>query len=173
MPRVHHVKKAAKDYPAIGVKKGGEYYWWKFRHGGKQMSRTYPKPSQLTQSEFLGNMAEAQESFADAIASFDGDFEDFASQLESIASDVRERGDECEEKRGNMPGSLQDGEVGEKLRARADACGQIADELEDAAARIRELDPNEGENKGDDDEEKGAKKEVAVTFAESVSWDYE
>ena len=55
MPRVYFVKKARKDYP-VGIKKGDSYYWWKFRYGGIHRSKTRPRPSQLTQSEFLSTI---------------------------------------------------------------------------------------------------------------------
>ncbi len=53
MARAHFVKKARKDNPAAGIKAGDSYYWWKFRRGGKHYSKTAPRPSQLTQSEYL------------------------------------------------------------------------------------------------------------------------
>ena len=50
MPRVKHVQSARKPIPSAGVEVGDSYYWWKFRHGPKRVSKTYPKRSQLTQS---------------------------------------------------------------------------------------------------------------------------
>jgi len=50
MPRVHFVKHARKDNDL--VKKGESYYWWKFRFTGKCMSKTPPRKSQLTESEY-------------------------------------------------------------------------------------------------------------------------
>jgi hypothetical protein len=52
MARAHFVKKARKAIPGTDIKKGDSYYWWKFRFGGKRTSKTAPKASQLTQSEF-------------------------------------------------------------------------------------------------------------------------
>ena len=43
MPRVNYVKKARKNNPA--VKRGESYFWWKFRYGGKQYSKTRPRQS--------------------------------------------------------------------------------------------------------------------------------
>lgn len=59
MARAHFVKKARKDNPA--VKAGESYYWWKFRRGPKRYSKERPRPSQLTQSEFYGQVYGLQE----------------------------------------------------------------------------------------------------------------
>jgi len=123
MPRVHFVKKARKDNSL--VKAGESYYWWKFRYGGKRLSKTYPKQSKLTQSEFLSQLYELQEEIEDLVAE-DG--------LASVASDIAERvrtlGEEQTDKRDNMPDSLQDSPTGELLQTRADKCEEIASELE-------------------------------------------
>lgn len=63
MPRVHR-QKAAKDYPEHGIAKGDTYYRWAFRYGGKRKSKTYPRPSQLTQSK-LGDVLAAYEGVQD------------------------------------------------------------------------------------------------------------
>ena len=55
---------------------------------------------------------------------------DLESEVENIASEIRSLGEECEEKRSNMPDSLQDAPSGELLQERADACSSAADELE-------------------------------------------
>jgi len=65
MARANFVKAAAKDYPEQGIKKGDSYYWWKFRHGGKRYSKTMPKQSQLTQSEFLSGVWSVEETLAE------------------------------------------------------------------------------------------------------------
>lgn len=69
MTKAHFVKKAAKDNPA--VKKGEPYWWWKFMVGGrggpKHYSATRPRPSQLTQSEFLSAIYSQQEDLEDAL----------------------------------------------------------------------------------------------------------
>jgi phage-related minor tail protein len=127
MARVHHVKKALKDYPDIGVKKGEPYYWWAFRFGGKHRSKTPPKASQLTQSEFLGAMADIEERIQgiadDDLAAAKTEVEEIVSELESLAS-------EQEDKLGNMPDGLQQGSTGELLQSRADTTNEMASELE-------------------------------------------
>jgi hypothetical protein len=59
VPKVNFVKAAAKDNRV--AKKGESYYWWKFRYGSKHMSKTPPRPSQLTQSDFLSRQMELEE----------------------------------------------------------------------------------------------------------------
>lgn len=89
MPRVKHVKKAAKDNAV--VKKGEPYYWWKFRYGGKHMSATYPRSSQLTQSKWSG-VYSAQESIEDAENAVD-----LADAIDNAIDEIQECADEYEE----------------------------------------------------------------------------
>lgn len=63
MPRVHYVKKARKDNPA--VKAGEPYYWWQSYRDRKRYSATYPRPSQLTMSRW-GDVYAAREAIEDA-----------------------------------------------------------------------------------------------------------
>lgn len=127
MPRVIHVMHAQKDYPDAGIKKGEEYYHWKFRYGGLHRSKTPPKPSQLTQSEFLSQLYDIQDRLAeitgDDISTLQGD-------VESISEELNQMAEECREKHDNMPEGLQEGEVGQMLEERADACENAASELD-------------------------------------------
>ena len=127
MPRVNHVKKARRDYPEAGIKKGEEYYHWKFRYGPMVRSKTYPKPWQLTRSEFYGTLMQIQDTISNLHAE---DADDLKSQVEDIAGQLRELGESCQEKHDNMPDSLQDSETGELLQSRAEAMESAADELE-------------------------------------------
>lgn len=65
MTTAHFVKKARKTIRGTGIKKGDSYWWWKFRHGEKHVSKTQPRQSQLTGSEFLGTVFSIEESLAD------------------------------------------------------------------------------------------------------------
>lgn len=121
------MKKAAKDYPESDIKKGDTYYHWKFKHGPKVRSKTYPKPSQLTRSEFYSTLLDIQDAIANIHAE---DAEDLKSQVEDIASQLRELGESCQEKHDNMPDSLQDSETGELLTSRAEAMESAAEELD-------------------------------------------
>ena len=71
MPRVHHVKKARKDNPA--VKKGQPYYHWQRYRSRKQYSATYPKRSQLTSSGKLAAIYDAEDSVTDLSIDHDPD----------------------------------------------------------------------------------------------------
>jgi len=126
MPRVHHVKKAAKDNQV--VKKGEPYYWWKFRHSGKRYSKTYPRPSQLTQSEFLSQAYELAERLEDLEEECQT-VEDLKSEVEGIADEIESLGSEQEEKIYNMPDALQESETAELLRGRSETCSEWADNL--------------------------------------------
>lgn len=152
MPKVHTVKSARNPIPSVGVKKGDTYYWWKFRYGGKRVSKVYPKRSQLTQSEFLSAYYELLERL-DTLdpAAYMDDPASLRSDLEDIASEIRQLGDDQRDKRENMPEQLQDGDTGTLLEERADGCESWADELEgiDVDAPYRD-DFAEGDD-GDDD----------------------
>ena len=124
MPKVHHVKKARKDQ-GNGIKVGDSYYWWKFAFGPRMVSKTYPKPSQLTRSEFLGTLYTIQDS-VEALVAKDSLHDD----LESIINEIRTLGEECEEKRENMPEQLQDVGAGEILMERSEAMESWAPELD-------------------------------------------
>lgn len=125
MATAHFVKPARKDNEV--AKKGESYYWWKFRFGGKHYSKTPPRPSQLTQSEFLSTIYDLQERI-EAIGGTD--LESAKGERESIVDELRTLADEQEEKRGNMPESLQDSESGQLLQERYDDVNSMADDLE-------------------------------------------
>jgi hypothetical protein len=160
---VHFVKKARNDYKAEGIKKGESYYWWKFRYGARHRSRTRPRPSQLTQSEFLGNIYDTKENLNDLIKEFangEADFEDVITACEEAAEIVREQGEECSQKRDNIPEALQDSESGELLQERADQCESVLEGLEEAIEAIQELKGKE-ENRA-----------RVVEIVENVTWDF-
>ncbi len=133
MARAHFVKKAQKNNPA--VKKGESYYWWAFMQGGrggpKHYSKTAPRQSQLTQSDFLSQIYSLQEEIEDLRAeNYLEDRESLKGEVEDIISQVRELGEEQDEKKNNMPDSLQESETGELLANRAEECENFAQELE-------------------------------------------
>jgi hypothetical protein len=142
MARAHFVKAARKDYPDHGIAKGESYYWWKFRTGGrggpKHFSKTAPKGSQLTQSEYLGQHYALQEEL-EALAADEG-LEDAVSD---IATRFRELGEEQSEKKNNMPDSLQDSDTGNMLDERAEKCESIASELEGLTFDIGDKDDDQ------------------------------
>jgi hypothetical protein len=133
MPRVN-TQKAAKDYPDHGIAKGDTYYSWKFRHGPEVKSKTYPRPSQLTQSK-LSTAYAAMETLEEVI----GDATDpgtLVDALNQAAEEVREVAQEYRDNRENMPESLQDGPTGQEMEEKADSLEASADELEEAATEI-------------------------------------
>lgn len=144
MPRVTHVEHARKPMPEHGIKVGDSYYWWKFRFGGKHVSKTMPRQSQLTQSEYLGTMYGIQESLEDACSALregdvaDKDFQQLVDALDSAISDVENQRDECQSKRDNMPEQLQDAPSGEMLGNRVDSCENIQSELDSAKSAVED-----------------------------------
>jgi uncharacterized protein YukE len=142
MPRVHFVKKARKDNPV--AKKGESYYWWKFRYGGKRFSKTMPRQSQLTNSDKLSRLYEAQEMVEDApspdIDMSPDALSDLASAIEDAKSQVEEVKDEYQESYDNMEQAFPSGcpnmEMCEEMR---DNCETIEDSLDDAHGTLEGL----------------------------------
>ena len=122
MATVNFVKKARKDNPA--VKKGESYYWWAFRFGGTHYSKTQPRPSQLTQSEFLSTIYSIGEDLEDAEASENlrENIADAISNLETLQEETRDKFD-------NMPEGLQQGDTGQLLEERVSAIDDMLSEL--------------------------------------------
>lgn len=144
MPRVHYVKKARK---ANRVAQPGEsYYWWKFRYGGKQLSKTYPRASQLTQSDKLSRIYAAQEAvqdngqpptdardydtpeaLAEALNEAFSVWESAIAELNEVADEYDESADNKEE---YFPGT------GDEIREKAEAVRSSAEEAETRAEEI-------------------------------------
>lgn len=143
MARVNFVKSARKDNPDYDIKKGDSYYWWKFRFGGKRVSKTKPRRSQLTQSEFLSQVYDLEDEIGEAGPA---DLDELRSLVEDWVNRIRDIGSECEEKLNNMPDSLQQGPTGEQLQSRIDGMEEWASELEGL-----DLEPDEGEEGFDAD----------------------
>ena len=156
MARLNVVKKSRKDYPEHGIKKGDMYYWWKFRFGGVQKSLTKPRRSQLTQSDFLGQVYDLEDEMNEASKIDEGTIDDWVSTLESLR-------DECQEKIDNMPEQLQENSSsGQLLQERVDQLEDWISTLEGIDVEIdeesiksdAEADLNEGDNLDDLIEEK-------------------
>jgi len=125
MAKVQH-RKAAKDYPDHDIKKGEMYYYVKIKTGpysSREMRQKKPfKPSQLTSSEYLGALYSWQESL-DALTCMD--------DAQMMADEIRELGEQQQEKLDNMPEGLQQGDTGQMIQERIDACEQAASEIEE------------------------------------------
>jgi hypothetical protein len=154
MARVHRVEHARKAIPSAGIEVGDSYYWWAFMVGGRggprHVSKTYPRRSQTTQSEFYAGVYDLEDRIGELDASIDaGAYEsgdDLKSELEDIVSEIRQLGEEQGEKFDNMPEGLQQSDIGQMLEERRDACESWADAIEsieveevDEAAVIDEL----------------------------------
>jgi hypothetical protein len=143
MPKAIFVKKAQKPNGVVsqedidrannpkepGDETAASYWHWSMKttYGSvKRQSKRRPRPSQMTLSEFWGNVLSLQEEAEDASP----DFDDLESWRDEIAGRAREIGEECREKFENMPEGLQQGSTGELLEQRADSCEGVADEIE-------------------------------------------
>jgi len=128
MPRLNYVKKSRKDYPDFDIKKGDSYYWWQFAYCPVIKSKTRPIRSQLTRSEFFGQQYDTEDRIEE-LGSCES-FESLNVELESIIEDIRNLGDEQQDKLDNMPEQLQEAPSGEMLQSRIDGCDEWADNLE-------------------------------------------
>lgn len=126
MARAHFVKKARKDVPNTDIKAGDSYWWWKFRFGGKHVSKTQPRPSQLTQSAHYGAVLDLQDLIGglEANDGLEGVRDDIVAQLEELRDNAQESLD-------NMPDNLRDNSSsGEMLHERIDAMENAISEFE-------------------------------------------
>lgn len=142
MARAHFVKKARKDNPV--VKAGESYYWWKFRHSGKKYSKTRPRQSQLTQSEFMGTYYSLLEHMEDELPgiSHGPDFEAF---VENLVGEILNLADETQDKLYNMPDQLQEGDTGQLMQERIDELESWISELEGITVDEQEEEMDDGE----------------------------
>lgn len=119
MPRLHFVKKARKDNPA--VKAGESYYWWKHNFGPKRYSKTKPRRSQLTNSSYLATVYDLQDDLPDEIDN---------SAVQDLIQQLEELRDETESSLDNMPEHLQDSSSsGQVLQERLNLLEEAIDEL--------------------------------------------
>lgn len=153
MPKVHHVKKSRKPVPQLDLPAGSEYWWWGIMQGSrgvKRFSKTPPTRSQLTQSEFLGRVYDIEDQL--------NELKD-PGDLESLISDIRELGEEQEEKYNNMPDGLQQGDTGQLLEGRASSCEEWASELE-AVELPDDVDDSDVDSKIEEDYEEDERDDV-------------
>jgi len=136
--KVHHVKKARKAIPSIGVEVGDSYYWWQLYRRPKQYSKTPPKPSQVTGSAFMSTLYSIDESLNGCT-----DKESVASELETAISSLEELRDDTQEKLDNMPQGLQDGDTGQQMQERIDALESYISSLEDIKTEAEDEDTEE------------------------------
>lgn len=146
----------ADETDIIFIAKGESYYWWQFKNSNKSYSKTPPKASQLTQSNFLSQLYELEERIADFTAEDKDDFDNFKQDL---LSDIENLKDECQQSLDNMPESLQSAPTGELLTERIDGLDSWHSEIdgvecdydEDSirAEKTSEIEREEGEEEDD------------------------
>ena len=124
MTRLHHVKRARRDYPDIEVKKGEPYFWWKFKNCPKQYSKEAPRQAQLCRSAWEAAICDLN----DVVVAWDGT--DAESFIEEVKYLVEEMGSQAQESLDNMPESLQEGPTGELLRERSENAESVLSELD-------------------------------------------
>lgn len=111
MPRVHRVKKAAKEWYCdrcgATVERGAPYVWWEFRFGGKRVrcgaEACRPKASELTQSAIKGAAYAIQEDYDPASCE---SFEALAEMRDDVAQAIQDIVDELQEKIDNIESGM-------------------------------------------------------------------
>lgn len=171
MARAHFVKRAAKDYPQHGIKKGESYYWWKFRSPGgrggspKHFSKTPPKASQLTASEFQSGLASAQEEIEALEPTSYSDVSSFEADVTNVKENLENLKDETQGKFDNMPEGLQQGDTGQLLENRVSEVESLVSDFDG----IDFAEPDSIDETGEELDEVGA--EVDVTREKDESDD--
>jgi len=136
MAIVHFVEHARKDN--VVCKKGESYYYWTTRitigksyHGQKHFSKTKPKRSALTNSDFLAQIYDIEDDQIGGLSALDfKEADDLSSEASNIADCIRQIGDEQDEKLSNMPEGLQQGSTGEMIQERIDECENMASQID-------------------------------------------
>jgi len=117
----------ADDTDRILINRGESYWTWSFMYGGTYYSKTQPKPSQLTSSEFLSTVYGIQEEIDEWNPSDVTDVEEFVDDIKNRLEELR---DETQDKLDNMPYQLQDADTGQLLQERIEALENALNEFE-------------------------------------------
>lgn len=133
----------ADENDTIFINAGESYYKWSFMYGGDHYSKTQPRASQLTQSNFLSQYYGFQESIEDFSPVEASDIESFVEDLKTEMESLK---DECQDSLDNMPEQLQYAPSGEILQERIDDLENLVSELESIDCDYEELE------EGDEDE---------------------
>lgn len=132
----------------VFIEKGQSYWWWQFKNGPKRLSKTKPKRSQLTQSNYLSQLYDLEDRIGSAEAS---DPDELQALVEELTADLENLKEETEGSLENMPENLQSSPTGELLQERIDALDNAISELEGIDLEYEE--PDEDEIKEDLDGE--------------------
>lgn len=113
MSKVNHTK-AGKDYPEHDIKKGDMYYWWQNFRCPRQISKTCPKPSQVTANSKLSAVYGISENLEEQASKL-GSPGDLIDLLETSASDARDVAEEYRETAENIREAFSDSPPPTKL----------------------------------------------------------
>lgn len=174
MPQVHHVKHARKARKQYGIKKGDSYFWWKHRRKGskngyKCYSRTKPRRSQLTLSDYYRTAYTIEEGVEDAVAALadfvdESEIHELAATIRGAADEVRQLEEEQQAKFDNLPESFRYGPSGDTLEGREECCANLATALEQAADELESLEIG--------DDTPAASSDV-TNIVDGISWNWE
>lgn len=148
MPRVNRVKKARKDQGTCRcghvIKAGESYQWAKPRYGAKMVrcANCSFSRSDLTSSDKLARIYDAQDSAADEIGSWSGDdgHDALAEILRNAAQEANEVADEYEESAENIREHFESSSTADECEERAEEIRSWAEEMESAADELEEFD---------------------------------
>lgn len=135
----------ANSKDPILIKAGEPYYWWSLKIGyPRQYSKTPPKRSQLTLSNFLSQLWDME----DELASFSTpeSIDDFNSFKEDLISNIQSLLDETQSSLDNMPEGLQQGPTGELLQERIDGLESWISDLENVEVEESEDEEEQANN---------------------------
>lgn len=113
--------------------KPGELYWkLSFRFGGTQIRAIeHPfKPSECTQSEFMGTLLGITETYNEELEGEYEDIESLEATKDALYGEVETLRDETQDKLDNMPEGLQSGDTGQLLQDRIDALDNVLSDLD-------------------------------------------
>jgi len=150
-----------KDKPLI--KAGESYWWWAFRFGGKNIQKTQPRRSQLTQSGFLSSLYDLEDRMGDLkVEDYIDDPSSLSGEVDEIKSELESLRDECQERYDNMPESLQENsDSGQLLQERVDNLDEMINELDGLDLSYDEAD--------EDDDEETAKEKATEWLENAIS----
>ena len=113
----------------ILIHKGESYWTWAFMTGPQMYSKTRPRQSQLTQSEFMSTYYGIMEQIEDWEPE-DHDESTLESFVEDIKSQIEELRDETQDRLDSMPYQLQESDSGQLLQERIDECDRLISDFE-------------------------------------------
>jgi len=138
MPRVETIKKARKDYPNDEIKKGDTYYKWSFNFGPTFKSLVYPTRSQLTRSDFLGQLYDMEDGLSTRFEGLDNE-SDIEAARDDLVGDIQNLLDETQERLEGMPEQLREtSQSGETLQERVDGLEGWVSDLESIDTSVDE-----------------------------------